>query len=57
MRDDNGSYLFHKFILKYDPEEEETYEIRELPDPSGRFGGLDSAVKEAKHLLGLPENK
>ncbi len=57
VRDSDGSYLLHKFVRKYDSEEEKTYEVRERPDPTGRFGDLDSAVKEAKYLLGLAENK
>jgi len=56
VKDSNGSYLLHKFVRKYDSEEERTYEVREHPDPSGRFGDIESAVQEAKYLLGLPEN-
>jgi len=56
VRDSDGSYLLHKFIRKYDSEEEKSYEIREFPDPAGRFGDFDSAVREAKDLLGISEN-
>jgi len=51
MRDSDGSYILRKFVRKYDLEEEKSYEIRVLPDPVGRFGDFDSAVKEAKNLL------
>lgn len=57
VRDSGGTYLLHKFVRKYDPEEEKSYEIREFPDPTGRFGDFDSAVKEAKNILGIPEEK
>lgn len=53
MRDNDGSYILHKFIRKYDPEEETSYEIRAFPDPIGRYGDFDSAIKEAKYLLGI----
>ena len=52
-RDSDGSYLLLKFVRKYDSEEEKSYEIREYPDPTGRFGDFESAVKEAKDLLGI----
>lgn len=52
-QDNDGSYLLHKFVRKYDSEEDKSYEIREYPDPNGRFGDFDSAVKEAKSLLGI----
>lgn len=55
VRDSDGTFLLHKFVRKYDSEEEKSYEIRELPDPIGRFGDFDNAVKEAKNLLGIPE--
>jgi hypothetical protein len=51
VRDSDGSYVLHKFIRKYDSEEEKFYEVRELPDPTGRYHDVDSAVKEAKRLL------
>ncbi|WP_148707055.1 hypothetical protein [Marinobacter sp. F3R11] len=51
VQDNDGSYLLHKFVRKYDSEEDKSYEIREYPDPTGRFGDFDSAVKEAKNLL------
>jgi len=57
VRDSDGSYLLHKFVRKYDSEEEKAYEIRERPDPAGRFGDFESAAKEAKYLIGLLENE
>lgn len=51
VQDRDGSYLLQKFVRKYDSEEEKFYEVRELPDPSGRFGDFPSAVKEAKRML------
>ena len=49
---ENGYYLLQKFVQKYDFEEKQNYEVREHPDPSGRFGDLDTAVLEANRLLG-----
>ncbi len=57
MRDSDGSYLLYKILSKYDDEEGKAYEVREHPDPAGRFGEVESAVKEARYLLGLPEHK
>ncbi len=57
VRDSDGSYLLHEFARKYDSEEEVTYEIRVLSNLGGRYGDFESAVKEAKYLLGLPDNK
>lgn len=53
VRNSDGSFVFHKFVRKYDPEEEKFYEVRELPNPSGRYGDFSSAVKEAKRVLGV----
>ncbi len=55
VKNDNGSYSLLKFVCKYDLEEEVSYEIREYPDPSGMFGDLESAIQEAKYLLGVNE--
>lgn len=55
VRDSDGSYLLREFERKYDPEEEVTYEIRVHSNLSGRYGDLESAVQEAKYLLGLQE--
>jgi hypothetical protein len=52
MQSKDGSYLLRKFVRKYDPDEERTYEVRELPDPAGRYGDVDAAVAEARRLLG-----
>lgn len=51
IQDSDGTYLLHKFIVKYDSEEKQSYEVREYPGPTGRFGDFGSAVKEAKSLL------
>ncbi len=53
VRDIDGSYMLHKFVRKYDTEEEKFYEVRELPNPTGRYGDFSSAVKEAKRVLGV----
>lgn len=53
VRDDKGAYLLLKFIRKYDSEEDKSYEVRELPDPSGRYESLESAIEEAKRILGV----
>ncbi|MBV1882729.1 MAG: hypothetical protein KUG82_13910 [Pseudomonadales bacterium] len=50
-RDGDGSYLLRKFVRKYDAEEEKLYEIREYPDPAGRFGDFESAIQEARDIL------
>lgn len=51
MQAADGSYLLRKFVQKYDSEEERNYEVRELPDPMGRYGDLEAAITEAKRLL------
>jgi len=51
VKAEDGSYLLQKYVEKYDPEEERTYKVRELPDPVSRFGDVSSAVSEAKRLL------
>ena len=53
VRDSDGSYILQKFVRKYDEEEGKFYEVRELPNPTGRYGDFSSAVKEAKRLLGV----
>ncbi|MFA5448780.1 MAG: hypothetical protein WC233_10960 [Sphaerochaeta sp.] len=53
VRDSDGSYILHKFVRKYDSEEEKFYEVRELPNPTGKYGNFSSAVKEAKRVLGV----
>lgn len=52
VKSDDGSFLLQKFVQKYDSEEERTYEVREFPDPVGRYGDLDAAITEAERLLG-----
>ena len=51
LRDTDGAYLLRKFSRRYDREEEKEYEIRELPDPCGRFGDLSTAIRKAKSLV------
>ena len=53
VRDSDGSYLLHEYARKYDDEEEVTYEVRVLSSIGGRYGDFDSAVKEARCLLGI----
>lgn len=53
VQDSDGSYMLHKFVCKYDTEEEKFYEVRELPNPTGRYGDFSSAIKEAKRVLGV----
>ena len=53
VRESDGSYTLHKFIRKYDEEEERFYEVRELPNPAGKYGDLSSAIKEAQRVLGI----
>jgi len=48
---DDGSFVLQKFVEKYDPEEDASYVVRELPDPTGRFGELGLAVDEAERLV------
>lgn len=51
VQDRDGSYILHKYLIKYDEEEEKLYEIRELPNPEGKYQSFSSAVKEAKRIL------
>lgn len=51
MRDQQGFYSLQKIVLKYDKEEEQFYEVREKPDPSGKFLDYDTAVKESQRIL------
>lgn len=53
VRKYDDSYILHKFISKYDLEEEKYYEIRELPNPSGHFGDFQAAIKEAERITGI----
>lgn len=53
VQDSDGSYMLQKFVRKYDTEEAGFYEVRELPNPIGRYGDFSSAVKEAKRVLGV----
>ena len=47
----DGSYSLQCFVWKFDAEESKEYLIRSLPDPTGRFADLASAVCEAKRLM------
>lgn len=51
VQTEDGSYVLQTFVRKYDSEEEQTYEVRELPDPTGRYAELNAAIIEAKRLL------
>lgn len=51
VQDSSGIYHLQRYVTQYDSEEEKFYTIRELPDPSGMFSELSSAVAEAKLLL------
>ena len=51
LQKEDGSYALQRFARKYDREEESEYEIRELPDPEGKFADLSTAIDEAKRLL------
>lgn len=51
VKAEDGSYLLRKFVTKYDFEEDRMYEVRELPDPGGRYGDMESAISEAERLL------
>lgn len=53
VKAEEGSFSLQQFILKYDEEEDCYYEIRQLPDPSGKYGDLDLALKEAERLLNI----
>jgi hypothetical protein len=57
IQEESGSYSLHQFVRKYDAEEEQSYEIRVLPDPAGKFGELDTAILEAKRILDVIEGK
>ena len=50
---DDNNYVLHKYVRRYDPEEEKHYEIRERPDPGGRYDDHALALQEAKRILGL----
>ncbi|MEM9103699.1 MAG: hypothetical protein AAGB12_15425 [Pseudomonadota bacterium] len=50
---DDGSYMLHQFVRKFDPEEEQYYVIRISPDPAGKFGDLTVAFSEAKKIMAL----
>lgn len=57
VRYSDGSYMLHKFVRKYDSEEEKFYEVRELPNPTGRYGDFTSAINEAKRQSGVPTSQ
>ncbi|KZN68263.1 hypothetical protein N473_07505 [Pseudoalteromonas luteoviolacea CPMOR-1] len=49
----DGTYNLEKYLSKYDPEEEVSYEVKVTPNPSGIFDTLESAEEEAKRVLDL----
>ena len=51
LRDLDGFYSLQKIIRKYDDEEEKYYEVKELPNPSGKYQDPDVAIAEAKRIL------
>ena len=53
IRDDDGTFIFNKYIKQYDPEEETYYEMRVRPNPGGRYANHDIAIKEAQAILNL----
>ena len=46
-----GYFELHKYVERYDDEEEVYYEIREMPNPQGIFDNLDVATEEAERIL------
>ena len=48
-----GVIEFHRYVTHYDEEEEVYYENRVTPNPSGLYGDLDVAIKEAQRILKL----
>jgi hypothetical protein len=53
LRSEDGTFVLRKYVKKYDREEERWYEVREKPDPQGRFADREMAIAEAKVILGL----
>ena len=53
LQAEDGAYILHKYVKKYDSEEECNYEVREFPDPTGRYGELGPAIYEAEKILKL----
>ncbi|WP_337881024.1 hypothetical protein [Rheinheimera sp.] len=47
----DGSYSLEMYAAKYDDEEEKHYFVRVSPDPSGRFGDIALAKREAELIL------
>lgn len=54
LEEAEGVFSLRKFINRYDVEEEVEYTIRQKPDPSGKYGDLKTAKKEARRLLMMP---
>ena len=44
-------FELHKYVERYDEEEEVHYEIREMPNPQGIFADLEAAIEEAERIL------
>lgn len=53
LRSEDGTFVLRKHVKRYDREEELWYEVREKPDPHGRFADREMAIAEAKVILGL----
>jgi hypothetical protein len=49
----DGSFRLQRFVRKFDPEEDQEYIVRELPDPPGIFLDLKMAIAEANRILGI----
>ena len=50
LQDDN-TYSLQRYLRKFDSEEDIDYIVRELPDPTGRYSDLSTAINEAKRIL------
>ena len=51
IKSEDGSYMLQQYVIKYDPEEDLSYKVRELPRPTGKYGDLESAINEAERLM------
>jgi len=55
VRRADGVYVLWKTVRRYDDEEQQWYEIREMPNPGGMYG--DIAIAEASAILGAGKNE
>jgi hypothetical protein len=53
VKSTDGYYCLQLFLVKYDEEEGCSYEVRQFPDPSGKYGTIESALEEAERLVKL----